>query len=95
VLVNNRWTNPGHVTEEEHLCTTGCELLSILYTERMHLCCMHMLHVHLSAKLLPGYENNTPTHSTTPSALLHFNSVHVCQLIYILFCCLSITLAHF
>jgi len=52
-----------------------------------------------SAKLLLSYRNNTSTHwwrplkvPTTPSSLLHFNFLHVCQLIYISFCCLSVTI---
>ena len=30
-LVNNRWCNPGHVTEKERLCTPDVELLAVSF----------------------------------------------------------------
>ena len=79
--------------------TVGCEFLYMWSIKRVHQCYRPMVHV-LPAKLLPSCKN-TPTHwwwplkiSTTSYSLLHCNFLHVCQLIYILFVILFITIAY-
>jgi len=75
VHVNNRWCNPGHVTEKERLLlcwTVSCDQPTLCVTS--------------SAKLLQSNKNGTPIHSrraleisTTPFSLLHFKFTNVCM----------------